>query len=104
MASVISGRLTDAFGKGVDGIHVPGNLGPDICDWDYRTPLQSEKYPGWIDGIWYGIRKNDFVEGVSELESFHNLEGELRARGWSDTDLDLLLGKNLLRVYREILQ
>lgn len=51
-----------------------------------------------------GIRKNDFVEGVSELESFHNLEGELRARGWSDTDLDLLLGKNLLRVYREILQ
>ena len=81
-----------------------GNLGPDICDWDYRTPLQSEKYPGWIDGIWYGIRKNDFVEGVSELETFHNLEGELRARGWSDTDLDLLLGQNLLRVYQEILQ
>ena len=81
-----------------------GNLGPDACDWDYRTPLQSEKYPGWIDGIEYGIRKNDFVEDVSEMESFGNLETALRARGWSEHDLDLLLGQNLLRVYREILK
>lgn len=80
-----------------------GHLGPDACDWDYRTPLQSEKYPGYIDGIWYGIRKNDFVEGVSETESFLNIVPALQEHGYSEQDLDKLLGENLIRVYKEVL-
>lgn len=81
-----------------------GNLGPDACKWDYRTPLQSEKYPGYIDGIWYGIRKNDFVEEVSECESFPKLEWELQRRGYTRDDLNKILGENLIRVYREVLK
>lgn len=80
-----------------------GNLGPDYSQFDYRTPLQSEKYPGYIDGIWYGIRANDFVEHVSELETFPRLEEALRLRGYKETDLEKLLGGNLIRVYREVI-
>lgn len=94
------------FKTPVDREHIIGfgNLGPDFCDWDYRTPLQSEKYPGYIDGIWYGIRKNDFVEEVSECESFPCLERELRRRGYKEEHLRLLLGENLIRVYKEVLR
>lgn len=80
-----------------------GNLGPDLCEWDFRTPLQSEKYPGYIDGIWYGIHSNDFVQDVSECETFPHLEQELIRRGYRQSDLDQLLGANMIRVYREVI-
>lgn len=80
-----------------------GNLGPDACGWDYCTPLQSEKYPGYVDGIWYGIRSNDFVEGVSEYGSFPNVIAALGERGYTTRDLDKLLGENMIRVYQEVL-
>lgn len=80
-----------------------GNLGPDVCDFDYKTPYSSEKYPGLVDGVWYGYRKNDFVEGVSEMESFPNIISALQQHGYCEADLDKLLGENMIRVYKEIL-
>lgn len=80
-----------------------GHLGPDVCDFDYRTPFQSEKYPGMVDGIDYGIRKNDFVEGASEMETFGNVIAALSAHGYTQADLDKLLGGNLVRVYKKVL-
>lgn len=94
-----------SFKTPVDREHVIGfgHLGPDACDWDHRTPFQSEKYPGWMDGVWYGIRKNDFVEGVSEMETFQNIVPALRAHGYKDEDLNKLMGENLIRVYKKVL-
>lgn len=80
-----------------------GNLGPDACDFDYKTPYSSEKYPGLVDGVWYGYRKNDFVEDVSEMESFSNIIPALKNHGYSEDDLNKLLGENMIRVYKEIL-
>lgn len=90
----------------VDRKHVIGfgNLGPDFCDFDYRTPLQSEKYPGIIEGIDYGIRHNDFIEDASELETFPNVIAALERHGYHEEDCDKILGGNLLRVYKQVLK
>lgn len=80
------------------------NLGPDYCGTDRLTPVQSEKYPGWIDGIWYGIRKNDFIEGPSCHESFSGIIKELLNHGYTENDCKKILGNNFIRVYKEILK
>ncbi len=79
-----------------------GNLGPE-GEFDYRTPFQSEKYPGIVDGIEYGIRKNDFVEGASECETFGAVVNKLSSAGYSSEDMDKILGKNMLEVYKKVL-
>lgn len=80
-----------------------GNLGPDFCDFDRRTPVQSEKYPGWIEGIYYGIRNSDFVDGLDGHEDFPNITRALLDSGYSEDECRLILGENLLRVYRQVL-
>jgi len=80
------------------------NLGPDFCDFDRKTPVQSEKYPGWIEGVWYGIRKSDFVEGLDEHEDFPNITTALLDHGYSEDECRLILGENFLRVYRQVLE
>lgn len=79
------------------------NLGPDYCEMDRLTPVQSEKYPGWIDGIWYGIRKSDFIEGPNTHENFLQIVDALIGHGYSDSDCKKILGDNLIRVYKQIL-
>lgn len=78
-------------------------LSPDFCEMDKLTPAQSEKYPGWIDGIWYGIRKNDFIEGPKTHEYFAEIVDALIKNGYSDNDCKKILGENFLRVYRQVL-
>jgi membrane dipeptidase len=80
------------------------NIGPNYCDFDRLTPTQSEKYPGWIEGIYYGIRESDYIRGPETHESFPMVEELLSNHGYSGTELEEILGDNMLRVYREILQ
>ena len=79
-----------------------GNLGPDFCAFDRQTPLQSEKYPGWIEGVWYGLRTSDFVSGVEEHETFPQITEALIEHGYSRKECTLILGENFLRVYRAV--
>lgn len=79
------------------------NLGPDFCKMNRLTPVQSEKYPGWIDGIWYGIKKSDFIEGPNCHEKFSNVIGILLNHGYSKNDCRKILGQNLIRVYKQVL-
>ncbi len=80
-----------------------GNLGPDHCAFDRKTPAQSEKNPGWIEGIWYGIRESDFVQSVEEHEDFSTITDALLDHGYSQLECRMILGENILRVYREVL-
>ena len=80
-----------------------GLLGPDFCTMDRRTPAQSEKYPGWIDGIWYGLRESDFIAGIDETDDFPSITQMLLAHGYSETECRLVLGENWYRFYRECL-
>lgn len=81
-----------------------GNLGPDHCEFDRKTPLQSEKYPGWIEGVWYGARTSDYVTGLDEFEDFPKITEALLSHGYSEDECRKILGENLLKVYREVLQ
>lgn len=80
-----------------------GLLGPDFCTMDRRTPAQSEKYPGWIDGVWYGIRESDYVAGLDETDDFPLITKMLLAHGYSETECRGILGENWYRLYRESL-
>ncbi len=77
------------------------NLG--VVDSDYQTPYQSEKHPGYLDCVWYGIRKNDFIEGPTCRERFAEVVKALQDHGYQDEDCAKILGENLLRVYRQVL-
>lgn len=99
-------------------------LGPDYCGFktpknrellrgfanlgevesDYQTPYQSEKYPGYMDCVWYGIRQNDFVEGPTCRERFLEIVPALRNHGYTEEECAKILGENLLRVYRQVLK
>ena len=80
-----------------------GNLGPDVCDFNRLTPVQSEKSPGYIEGIWYGIRQSDFIRGPETHEKFPLITEALLRKGFSNAECRLILGENLLRVYRQVL-
>lgn len=92
-----------AYKTPVDRKKVRGfaNLGPDYCDFDRKTPVMSEKYPGWIEGIWYGHRDSDFVAGLEQTEDFSNIRGMLAKHGYSETECRLIMGENFLRVCRQ---
>jgi membrane dipeptidase len=45
---------------------------------------------------------SDFtIEGLSDVSMYPNLFAELMRRGWSDHDLKLLAGENLLRAFAQ---
>jgi membrane dipeptidase len=86
-----------------DNIKGYGNLGPDFCGFDRLTPVQSEKYPGWIEGVWYGIRDNDFIDGPESMEKFSLITEALVNHGYSEEERRKILGENFLQVYRTVL-
>jgi membrane dipeptidase len=79
------------------------NRGPYYCDFDKSTPLQSEKYPGWVEGIYYGIRKSDYITEPDTHENFPLIIDALQKHGYSAEEADKILGANMLRVYKEVL-
>lgn len=81
-----------------------GNLGPDYCEMDRLTPLMSEKYPGWIDGVWYGTRESDFIEGPNTHETFSLIITALEKRGYDQASCEKILGGNMIRVYKAVLK
>ena len=81
-----------------------GLLGPDFCSMNRRTPVQSEKYPGWVDGIWYGLRESDFIAGLDEISDFPKITTKLLEHGYSETECCGILGENWYRFYVENLQ
>lgn len=100
-----------AFGPDYCGFKTPkdrarlrgfANIG--FVESDYQTPYQSEKYPGYLDGVWYGIRKNDFIEGPTCRERFSEVAELLDRHGYTREQCAKLLGENLLRLYRTVLK
>ena len=80
------------------------NRGPNFCAFDKLTPFQSEKYPGWVEGIDYGIRKSDYIEGPETHESFPLIGNALKEHGFSREEIEKIMGMNMLRVYRSVLK
>ncbi|MEF9934763.1 MAG: membrane dipeptidase [Clostridium sp.] len=87
--------------KSVIGI---GNLGPHFCEMNYQTPFSSQKYPGWVDGIWYGIREDDFVEGPNCRENYPMLRDILLNHGYSEEDCAKIMGLNIINAYKKVIK
>jgi len=99
-----------ALGPNYSGILCPAdrtllkgfaNLGPDYGAFNTLTPSQNEKKPGWIEGVYYGIRKSDYISGPDQLSSFPLITDGLIEAGFNKADIQKILGQNFLRVYRE---
>lgn len=100
-----------AFGPDYSGFKTPkdrsklrGFANVGFVESDYQTPYQSEKYPGWLDAVWYGVRKNDFIEGPTCRERYGEIADALLQHGYSRDDCAKLLGGNLLRLYKAVLK
>lgn len=83
-----------------DAVRGYANLGPDFCEFDDQTPSQSEKNPGFIAGVWYGLRKSDFVQGPNTHESFGQVLEALSDAGFPDEDIAGIAGRNYLQFCR----
>lgn len=78
-------------------------LGPDFCAFDTVTPSQRGRHPGWIEGMFYGIRESDFVEGLDDITKLPLITEALLQHGYSDEETKKILGGNLLRLYKQVL-
>jgi len=87
-----------------DAVKGFSNLGPDFCEFDKLTPVQSEKYPGFVEGVWYGIRNSDFIQGPDHHEVFPQISDILINHGYNTSECRKILGENMLRVYRQVLR
>lgn len=79
------------------------SLGPNFSGFDTLTPTQREKHPGWVEGIWYGVRKSDFIEGPDGVAKLPLVTEALVGRGYSEEDVKRILGSNFLRLYKRVL-
>lgn len=77
-------------------------LGPDfIWGWSEflpHNPVDEVIFP--TESLGEGVAQT--VEGFEDISELPNLVFGLLDRGWSNADLDKLLGLNWLRVYREV--
>ncbi len=80
------------------------NRGPCFCEFDRLTPMQSEKYPGYVEGVDYGIRTSDYITGPDHHERFGEIIPVLQAHGYAQEDIAKIAGENTLRVYTEVLR
>lgn len=78
-------------------------LGPNFSGFDTLTPMRREKRPGWIEGVYYGVRESDFVEGPDRVAKLPLVTEALLGRGYSEEDTKKILGGNFLRLYRRVL-
>ena len=77
-------------------------LGPDfIWPWGPEMPMDpkdSAAFPPWS----MAPGPQSTVEGFEDTSKVPNLIAGLRDRGWTEGELDLLLGENWLRVYEAV--
>ncbi|GAA0178779.1 dipeptidase [Clostridium sediminicola] len=78
-------------------------LGPDFCEFDRINPLSKLRHPGWIEGISYKCRENDYIEGITGIEEIHKIADKLIKKGYSESDIRKIMGENWIRVWKEIL-
>jgi len=90
----------DHFKRLVGADHV--GLGPDFV-WGWgesfvHAPDDSITFPPEAMGA--GVPK--LVDGFEDISKLPNLVKGLRGRGWTEEELDKLLGANWLRVYERV--
>ena len=73
-------------------------IGPDHFEDHGFSPA-----PGWMEGVYIGVRDHYHVEGLENITEFPLLPETLVKHGYSDEDIRKVLGENLLRVYRQVL-
>ena len=77
-------------------------LGPDfIWGWGPHMPIDPEDvaaFPPWT----MAPGPQSTVEGFEDISKLPNLIAGLKDRGWYDSELDMLLGANWLRVYKDV--
>jgi len=72
-------------------------LGPDFADYlfQYMTEKERKRIPvEWINP----------VQGYSGDEAFSKVADELEKRGYKAHDIDLIMGENFVRVFKEVLK
>ena len=78
-------------------------VGSDI-DLDGYDAL-PEDYRKWLRGLYkssYGFRDKMDVEGVNHYKRMYDITDALIRRGYSDADIELILGGNFRRVLGQI--
>lgn len=77
------------------GLQIPATTVAKVADQiDYVRRVAGVRHVG-IGGDFDG--NTEWPEGLSDVSMYPNLFAELIRRGWSDTDLRLLAGENVLR-------
>ena len=87
-------------------------------EWDRTPPPRPTALEAVVDHIDYGVRlvgidhvglgsdfdgvSGNLPEGLRTVADYPNLIAALQARGYSDQDLEKILGGNLLRVWSEV--
>ena len=86
------------YAKQLIGVDHVG-LGPDFIDgWGVEDPADSLAFPPWT--LAPGVQTT--VEGFEDISKLPNLIRGLQKRGWTEAELDKLLGGNWLRVYEQV--
>ena len=87
--------------KGLKGFM---NLGPENATFDSLRPSHREKYPGYIQGVYYGDRDSDYISGPDTTDKFYLITEALLKHGYSEGDIKKILGENMMRIYRQVLK
>lgn len=82
---------------GLVGIDHVG-IGPDHFEDHGFSPA-----PGWMEGVYVGVRESYHVVGFQDITQFPNVTEALLTHGYSEGDVKKIMGENLLRVYRSVL-
>lgn len=64
---------------------------------------KGEHAPGWMEGVYLGVRDHYHLEDCGDITQFPNLTEAMVRHGYSDEDIKKILGENHLRVYRQVL-
>ena len=78
-------------------------LGPDHIEFEIECNIWTPA-PGWLEGVFYGIRDTYFIENLNSIDGFPLFTEALVKRGYSDEDIKKVLGENWLRVYRQVIR
>lgn len=70
---------------------------------DHFEDVGFSPTPGYMEGVYVGVRDSYHVEGLEDITKFPNLTEALLKRGYSEESIRKILGENLLRVYRSVL-
>ena len=77
-------------------------LGPDfIWGWSPylpHNPGDDMVFP--VESLGHGVAQT--TKGFEDISELPNLVNKLRERGWTNTELDKMLGGNWMRVYKEV--